>query len=162
PYLGEWHDHDVLLAGAVHGPTVASVLSGRVPAPEPPARLAARLGTLLARLHRHSDVEAPTRTGDDQLDALHVLVPVVRRVDRGLADRLAAVVDSLRDHRPEPGPAVLAHGGFRAGQCVVTAGGALVVLDLDGLHHGDAARDVATALAHLAWQAVKQPALRPT
>ncbi len=161
PYIGEWHDHDVILAGAVRGRSVSSLLGGHVASPESRARLGARLGVLLARLHRHRDVEAPTRTADDQLAALDAMLPVARRVDAVTATRLAVVVDTLRDHRPAPGPAVLAHGGFRAGQCVVTADGALVLLDLDGLHYGDAARDVATALAHFVWQEVKHPALRP-
>ncbi len=160
PYLGEWHDHDVILAGAVHGPTVSRLLGGAATGTSR-ARLATRLGALLARLHRQRDVEAPTRTADDQLASLDAMIPVARRVDAVTASRLAAIVDTLRARRPAPGPAVLAHGGFRAGQCVATDGGALVVLDLDGLHYGDAARDVATALAHFAWQEVKHPVLRP-
>lgn len=156
-FLGDWPGHDVLLAAPATGTSVSHMLAHPTRPASERARVAYALGRLLARLHGQTTVEAPLATDDDQLASLRALVAVARHADAGAAARLSIVIDGLDEHRPEPGPAVLAHGGFRAGQTVLTASGDLVLLDLDGINRGDAGRDVALALAHFTWHGIKHP-----
>ena len=52
----------------------------------------------------------------------------------------------LADELPAPAAPVLGHGGFRAGQVIVSQGG-LVVLDTDGLRRCDPGCDLGNVLA---------------
>jgi aminoglycoside phosphotransferase (APT) family kinase protein len=57
----------------------------------------------------------------------------------------------LRDHRPEPLPAVVCHGDFRIGNIVVSERGLEYVLDWEFAHLGDPREDVAWPLVR-AWR----------
>lgn len=155
-----WPDARTTVGVGVPGRTVSAALVDRsVPAAER-VRLAHRLGDLLAAFHAIRDIDAPTWTAADQLAALAGSLDTVRSADPTLGERLSAVLDVLADQRPEPAVPVLGHGGFRAGQ-VILSGDDLVVLDTDGLCRCDPGRDLGTVLAHLRWQAVHRPDHRP-
>jgi Ser/Thr protein kinase RdoA (MazF antagonist) len=154
-----WPEMATMVAEAVAGRSVSAVLGdSRVPVPDR-VDISARLGGLLANFHALSGIPVPVRTAADQLRALRELGAPVRAIDAQLGDRFTGALDTLGRRTPvtdEPG--VLTHGGFRPGQVIIDQAGRLTLLDLDGVRRGDAAQDLATALAHLSWQAIKHPA----
>jgi len=84
-------------------------------------------------------------------------------MDAELDDRLGHLLGALEARLPAShGQAALLHGGFRLGQVIVDSAGSLTLLDLDGVCRGESAQDLATALGHLCWQAIRQPTYRTT
>ena len=79
----------------------------------------------------------------------------VECADPARAIRLGSLLDALAASMPAPGPPVLGHGSFRAGQVVVTPGGRPVLLDVDEVRLSDRERDLGIALAHLDWQGIR-------
>ena len=156
-----WPGLHVTVGAGIHGRTVSAVLGDPAVPAGRRARLAHRLGDLLARFHEQQVAGAPRRSATEQLAKLTVETAAARAVDAHLVDRLDAVLDLLAARIPAAGVEVLGHGGFRAGQVLVTDDGRLVVLDTDGVCVCDPARDLGTVLAHLTWQAVRLPAQRP-
>ncbi|MGW0231413.1 phosphotransferase family protein [Actinopolymorpha singaporensis] len=154
-----WPDHAVLVHEGVGGRCLSDVLRDPAVPPRARARLAYRLGTLLARLHG-LPVAAPTRNGTDLLRVVSDSLAAVRKVDPNAGRRLTAVLDRLSSWLPSPGAQVLGHGGFRPGQVVAT-GNRLTLLDLDGACRCAAERDLGAALAHLLWQGVRHAGERP-
>jgi aminoglycoside phosphotransferase (APT) family kinase protein len=120
-------------------------------------RLGHGLGTLLARFHDLPVVPDETWSADQQVITLADAMAAVECADPITGIRLGAVLDTLADTMPEPGPPVLAHGSFRAGQVAVTADGRPVLLDVDEVRHSDRERDLGVALAHLTWQGIRKP-----
>lgn len=152
-----WPDLHVIVGAAIRGRAVSAVLGDpAVPAGER-VRLAHRLGDLLARFHRQSGVTAPRWSAADQVAGLATSMAAVRSGDAGLGDRLSSVCDVLAAHVPACGTEVLGHGGFRAGQVVLSDDGRLIVLDTDGLCLCAPGRDLGSVLAHLRWQGVRHP-----
>ena len=158
PVVAVWAELDTLVAPAVPGRSMSAFLGDpAVPADER-RRSADRLGQLLADFHALDADPVPARSAAGQLDELQELRGCVTTIDPPLGKRYGALLGSLRAGAPpETEDPVLTHGGFRAGQVVLTPSGALTLLDLDGASRGDPARDLATAAAQMVWQAVRQP-----
>jgi aminoglycoside phosphotransferase (APT) family kinase protein len=157
----EWPALGVVVGQAVTGRSLSHVLADpALPAAERMG-VAAALGRRLAELHALDPGPAPERSASDQLTSLRRLVPAARCADDVLGGHLAETVDRLEPRTPPAIDRVLAHGGFRPGQAVRSDSGEVTLLDLDGACRGEAARDLGTALAHLTWQGVTQPSLRP-
>ncbi len=157
-----WPDLQVMVGAGIQGRVVSAVLGDPcVPAGQR-ARLAHRLGDLLARFHQQRDVNAPRWSPTEQVAALAGATAAARSADARLANRLDAVLDLLTARVPAAAAEVLGHGGFRAGQVVLSDDGRLIVLDTDGVCLCDPGRDLGTVLAHLMWQGVRQPEQRPT
>ncbi|HET9859037.1 MAG TPA: aminoglycoside phosphotransferase family protein [Nocardioidaceae bacterium] len=156
-----WPGLHVMVGAGIHGRTVSAVLGDPgVPAGRR-ARLAHSLGDLLARFHEQHLADAPRRSATEQLTELTVATAAARSADARLADRLDAVLDLLAARVPAAGVDVFGHGGFRAGQVLLSDDGRLTVLDTDGVCVCDAGRDLGTVLAHLTWQGVRLPNERP-
>ena len=152
--VDEWAGLDVMISKAIDGPRASTLLADPgLPMPER-RRVSARAGDLLARFHARSDIAGPLRSAADRLGELAELVPTIRAADPALTSRAEAVLSALATHLPAPANLVLGHGGFRLGQLIVTPDGGLTAVDLDGICHCDPARDLASALAHQAWQAM--------
>jgi aminoglycoside phosphotransferase (APT) family kinase protein len=151
-----WPEAGVTVGAGVPGRALSTVLGDPGIPPGERARLAHRLGELLATFHGIRDVAAPGWSAADQLRSLTRAVDAVRSGDAVLGERMSAVLDVLAGDLPEPADPVLGHGGFRAGQ-VILSHQDLVVLDTDGLCRCDPGRDLGSALAHLRWQAVRRP-----
>jgi aminoglycoside phosphotransferase (APT) family kinase protein len=155
--VGEWAGLDVMISTAIDGPRASTVLAEPgLPVPER-RRLSAQAGDLLARFHARSDIAGPLRSAADRVRELAELMPAICAADPALTSRAEAVLSALAGHLPEPATLVLGHGGFRLGQLIVTPDGGLTAVDLDGICHCDPARDLASALAHQAWQAMLRP-----
>jgi aminoglycoside phosphotransferase (APT) family kinase protein len=159
--VAAWPDLHVMVGAGVPGRVVSRVLGDpAVPAGQR-ARLAHRLGDLLASFHEQG-VVAPRCSASEQLAALAGAAAAARTADPGLGERLDAVLDLLAAVQPAAGAEVLGHGGFRAGQVVLSDDGQLVVLDTDGVCRCDPGRDLGAVLAHVTWQGMRQPDQRPT
>lgn len=158
-----WPEIATIVAEAAEGRSVSAVLSDPdVPVSDRVA-ISARLGGFLAHFHALAGISAPIRTAAGQVRALQDLIAPVHAVDGQLGDRFTGAIDTLRRRLPaSDGPGVLTHGSFRPGQVIVSQANGLTLLDLDNLCRGDAARDLATALAHMSWQATKHPTQRDT
>ena len=157
-----WPDLQVLVGAAVLGMPASVVLGDPGVPAEERARLARRLGALLARFHAIGDVPAPRWTADDQVASLAAAMAAVHHVDPHLAARLLSYLDVLAATVPAPGRQVLSHGSFRSSQVVLTPQGRLVALDIDRLSRSDRARDIGAVLAHLTWQGIRRSQQRPT
>ncbi|MGH8965549.1 MAG: phosphotransferase family protein, partial [Actinomycetes bacterium] len=157
-----WPDLQVMVGKEINGRVLSAVVGDAGVPPGQRARLAHRLGDLLARFHQQSDIAAPHWSTDEQVDALAIAAAPVRFADARLADRLDAVLELLMARVPAAATEVLGHGGFRAGQVVLSDDDQLVVLDTDRVCRCDPGRDLGTALAHLTWQGVRQPGQRTT
>jgi aminoglycoside phosphotransferase (APT) family kinase protein len=151
-----WPGAHAVLEIAVDGPALSTLLADPQAPPQRCARLGLDLGRLLARFHAETGVSAPAWSPGDQIDALRRSLPPVLHADAALGARLGAAVDVLAAVASGPQPCVLAHGAFRTGQVVAGTAG-LVVLDTDGVCRCDAGRDLGSAAAYLAWQALRQP-----
>ena len=118
-------------------------------ADEKQAEGAAAIGRLLARLHRAplrlaSAAAPPHASGLETLVALAVEVMPYQ-----LAAIAGAHADVRRDLAAMPGYETrLIHGDFQPRHLLIDGGNA-VLLDCDGVGHGDPARDIGTFLAHL-------------
>jgi aminoglycoside phosphotransferase (APT) family kinase protein len=157
-----WPDLQVMVGAGIQGRVVSAVVGdSTVPAGQR-ARLAHRLGDVLATFHGQSHVTATRWSATEQMAALAGSTAAVRAGDAGLADRVDAVLDLLAAGLPPAGAEVLGHGGFRAGQTVLSDDGQLIVLDTDGVCLCDPGRDLGTVLAHLTWQGLRQPEQRAT
>jgi aminoglycoside phosphotransferase (APT) family kinase protein len=103
------------------------------------AGFAVQCGQILARLHATPTRELSWLGSGDQLDR------VVEQIDRAgephPAFELAIVW--LRENRPPPGPTVLVHGDFRAGNLIIGPDGVRAVLDWELAHLGDPVEDLA-------------------
>jgi aminoglycoside phosphotransferase (APT) family kinase protein len=157
PVVDVWADVDVVVTAALDGRPASAVLGDQGLGALGARRLGAGMGRLLAQLHEQPATAVPGRDAEDRLRELAGLLDCVRVVEPALAARMGRVVSALADRPPTGGRVVLGHGGFRPGQIVVAPGGALAVLDLDGLCRCDPARDLASALAHLSWHAATRP-----
>jgi aminoglycoside phosphotransferase (APT) family kinase protein len=155
-----WPDWCVIVSKAIEGRTVSAAL-GDVTVPDVAhVRLARRLGELLARFHAQGADEAPWYAADDQLAALASALGAARLADPVLADRLDRLVEALAQCPPSDERPVLGHGSFHAGQVILGSDRRLTILDTDGVSRCGAGRDLGRALAHLTWQAVRQPGRR--
>jgi len=155
-----WPEAQTAVTAAVTGRTVSSLLGdGAVPAADR-ARLAHRLGGVLARFHQVPDVGAPRWSAADQLASLDLSAGALRSGDGDVGRRLSALYDVLASRVPEKDRTVLGHGGFRAGQVIRSADGRLVLLDLDGLCRCPPGHDLGAGLAHLRWQGIRHPTQR--
>lgn len=157
-----WPDLQVIVGRSVEGRSASSMLGDADLPADDRARLARDLGTLLARFHDLPVPAASRWSADQQVIALADTLGAVETADPAMGIRLGAVLDTLAATIPAPGPHVLGHGSFRAGQVVVTPEGRPVLLDTDEVTRGEAERDLGVALAHLAWQGIRQPHNRPT
>ena len=155
-----WPELQALVGAAVDGRPISVILGDPAVDAEERGHLARQLGALLARFHALDDVPAPRWTADHQVDSLAEAMPAAERVDPGLAKRLRSSLDVLASTVPAPGRQVLSHGSFRASQVVLTTQGQLVALDADRLARSDRGRDIGAVLAHLTWQAIRQPGQR--
>jgi len=159
--VGVWSDAQAIVTRAVAGRTLEQALvDADTPAAERDA-YAFALGGLLASFHAQSDVTTARWTRQDQMDALDHQLPAPQLVDPELGDRLRRVLDDLSADAAGPEPDVLCHGSVRPGQMIVTPGGALVMLDLDGVCRCGAGRDLGNVLAHLTWQRLVHPENTP-
>jgi aminoglycoside phosphotransferase (APT) family kinase protein len=155
--VDEWAGLDVMISTAIDGPRASTLLADPgLPMPER-RRLSAQAGDLLARFHARSDIAGPLRSAADRLREIAELMPTIHVADPSLTSRAEAVLSSLANQLPAPAALVLGHGGFRLGQLIVRSDGGLTAVDLDGICHSDAARDLASALAHQTWHAISQP-----
>lgn len=152
-----WPDVGAVVAREVDGRPLSGVLGDATVPAEHRLNLASELGRVLAGFHHLAGVKAPHRSAADQMHSLHAMTPALRCADRSLAQHFSAILDALAEDVPTQQPTVLTHGGFRPGQAALADDGTLTLLDLDGVCWGAAARDLATAMAHLSWQAVTHP-----
>jgi aminoglycoside phosphotransferase (APT) family kinase protein len=158
PPLGEiWPDLKAVVGPAVDGRPVSAVLADAGVPIDQRMQLGYRLGEMLATFHGQSGVPAPPWSEEDQLDSLARAMAAVEVADPAFAARLRSILDTLRATVPCSGQDVLAHGSFRPGQVIVTASGRLTMLDTDGVCRADPGLDLGVALAHLRWQAARQP-----
>jgi aminoglycoside phosphotransferase (APT) family kinase protein len=157
-----WPEHHVMVMRAVEGPTVSQVLvDDGVPAGER-ERIAFRLGGLLARLHAQTWVTEARWSPADEVHGLARSLAPLEVVDASLMHRVQGLLDELgASISPVTGPLVLAHAAFRPGQVRVTGDGAVVALDTDRVSRCGPGRDLGTALAHLTWNGLREPAHRP-
>lgn len=160
--LAVWPDVGVVVSRAVDGVSLSTVLNDRRLTVTDRVAAAGQMGVVLAAFAAQPADVPRSWTCDDQIVSLTALAQPVRAVEPALADRFQAAVDVLASSRPASSALVLGHGGFRAGQVVRGRSGELTILDLDGVCRSDPARDLAAALAHLRWQAVKSPQNRST
>jgi aminoglycoside phosphotransferase (APT) family kinase protein len=158
--VSAWADQQALVAEAIPGRKVSSVLAAPAEPVTRRLRLAHELGGLLALFHGR-DVTAPGRSSLDQLASLETLLPAARLCDPVTADRVTRLLDLLATRAPATSTEVLGHGGFRPGQVVWSPHRGLVLLDTDGARRCDQGRDLGSALAHLRWQAIRRPGQRP-
>lgn len=152
-----WPDVHVVVGSSVGGTSASTVLGAADVSLADKVRLGHDLGELLARFHDLSVVPDATWSADQQVIMLADAMAAVECADPITGIRLGGVLDTLADTMPEPGPPILAHGSFRAGQVAVTADGRPVLLDVDEVRHSDRERDLGIALAHLTWQGIRQP-----
>jgi aminoglycoside phosphotransferase (APT) family kinase protein len=152
-----WPDLHVVVGQSVGGTTASSVLGDPSVPVDAKVRLGHDLGELLARFHGLPVVPEATWSADQQVITLADAMAAVECADPMMGIRLGAVLDTLADTMPEPGPPVLAHGSFRAGQVSITPDGRPVLLDVDEVRHSDRERDLGVALAHLTWQGIRKP-----
>jgi thiamine kinase-like enzyme len=107
-------------------------------------------GRMARRLH---EAEAPAGLAVHTPEAmLNVCKPVIRLTvfaQPQLADRVQALLRSLRGSAPASGDLVLSHGDLNWGQLLRTAPGQLALLDTDTLCLAPAAFDVASYAANL-------------
>jgi aminoglycoside phosphotransferase (APT) family kinase protein len=155
--VGTWPQLGVVLTEGAPGVAATAVLGDASAPLAARARLAHGLGALLAELHGVADADVPPSTPEDHLAAVRGSARAIVRADAALGARLLGVLDRLEAQPPSTTATMLCHGGFRAGQVVVSENGDLAVLDLDGCYLGDGGRDLGTALAHLFWQVARQP-----
>ena len=159
-FLGSWPELGVVLSTGVTGVAASRVLGDASVPLTRRTRTAHALGTALAELHTLNGVDVPLWTPDDQVETVRAAARAVVTVHPALGARLLEILDRLAARPPGQREPNVCHGGFRAGQVVVSGDGHLTLLDLDGCCLGDRARDLGTALAHLFWQAVRQPQQR--
>ncbi len=152
-----WPDLHVVVGQSVGGTTASSVLGDPSVPVDAKVRLGHDLGELLARFHALPVIPDATWSADQQVITLADAMAAVECADPIMGIRLGAVLDTLADTMPEPGPPVLAHGSFRAGQVSITPDGRPVLLDVDEVRHSDRERDLGVALAHLTWQGIRKP-----
>jgi aminoglycoside phosphotransferase (APT) family kinase protein len=152
-----WSDVGAVVARAVDGRPLSGALGDAAVPAEQRLNLASALGGMLAGFHQLSGVQGPHRSAADHVRSLEAMTPALRCADRSLAHDFSAILDALAKDVPTREPMVLTHGGFRPGQAALADDGTLTLLDLDGACWGAAARDLATAMAHLSWQALTHP-----
>ncbi|QWZ08029.1 phosphotransferase [Nocardioides panacis] len=157
-----WPDQQTMVAEAVPGSSVSTLIAGPGTTEGGRLRVAHDLGALLAAFHAHRAAPARRWCPSEQLAALESLLAAARVCDPATADRASQLLDRLASRPPPPPAEVLAHGGFRAGQVLRSPAGRLVVLDTDGARRSDPCADLGTALAHLRWCAVRSPGRRTT
>ena len=105
-------------------------------------RLAGRLAETLAAIHGAGADAAPETyprpaTWDDYVDGL---IAAWRQVEANHAERnpfLRYVACWLEAHKPTPAPLTLVHGEFQAGNVMIDAKGAMLVIDWEYAHVGD-------------------------
>ncbi len=105
-------------------------------------RLAAQCGVALAGIHAvpAGDLPAlPVSFGTDQLERYQE----VYRSSGCARPVFELAFRWLREHAPEPRPAVLVHGDFRLGNLIVDEDGLASVLDWELAHLGDPREDLA-------------------
>ena len=157
PVVAVWPQMQTMVVREVPGRTVAQALGDTGSPSGERDHLAYELGIALARFHAQPDVALARWTTDDQVHRLVRSLPAVRLVDAEVGERLRRAVDTLRLEAPAPEHEVLCHGSLRPGQVMVTPDGALVLLDTDGVCSSVPERDLGIVLAHLTWQAMRQP-----
>jgi hypothetical protein len=120
-----------------------------------------RTGRALAALHDGDGPPAARRTLAADVAETRTYLPAVRRVDPGLADRLAAAAEAAQaacgqGHDTETAPS---HGSMRTDHVHISAT-RVTLLDLDGYCWAPRARDIGNLLAYLRWKALRQPRYR--
>lgn len=154
--LTSWPDVNATVVGGVAGRSASAIIADHSVTAGDRARVAYQLGGLLADFHGIREVEAPTWSSSDQIASVAQSLDAMCSADGFLGERVRSILEELAGNPPASTGEVLGHGGFRAGQVIVSEH-ALVVLDTDGLCRCDPGRDLGTALAHLRWQAVRHP-----
>jgi len=159
PLIGRWPDLAAVVTAAVPGRRASAVLADPAVPPAEREALALALGALLARVH--GLVPGPraaslVHTAGDETDELASYLPTAWHADATAAPSMAWALGQLRATAPSADRAVLGHGSYRAGQ-VLVHGGALSLLDLDGVGMADPARDLGNAMAYADWQHLTTP-----
>lgn len=160
--LGCWPDLGAVVTAGAQGPTASRLLSDVCSPVRDRLRLAARLGRLLADIHRvvlGPGASARGRGVIDALDEVTAYLPAAWHADPPTALSLGWALERLGERPPVEDALVFGHGAFRPGQVVVD-GERLVALDLDGAGPADPARDVGNALAYLQWQRIRAGSTR--
>jgi aminoglycoside phosphotransferase (APT) family kinase protein len=141
-YLGELGARPAFAVSRVEGETI-----GRRIVRDPPPGLAAELGEQLAKIHGIPPERVPFLPDDDPLELVQA------RLDRMEEPHPALEYGLwwLREHRPEPLPAVVNHGDYRIGNVVVDERGLVAVLDWELAYVADPRADVAWPLVR-AWR----------
>ncbi|MBK7951868.1 MAG: phosphotransferase [Deltaproteobacteria bacterium] len=125
------------------------------------SELAHRVGSALARLHRHGvDAERIHRVGDE-LAVLERDLQIVARGEPIWSERLGALLDTARSLAPRLADRRVCpvHRDFHPDQ-VLVEDDRLVLLDLDLYAFGDPLLDVANFVAHLREQALRELGIR--
>ncbi|GAA2031923.1 hypothetical protein GCM10009740_22380 [Terrabacter terrae] len=155
--VGCWPDLGAVVTAGVRGASASRLLSDVSSPVRGRLRLAARLGHLLADVHRAVPVPGAPVQGRgvvDALDELTAYLPAAWHADPPTALSLGWALDRLRDRLPVQDALVFGHGSFRAGQ-VVVGDERLTVLDLDGAGPADPGRDLGNAMAYLEWERLR-------
>jgi len=146
-YLGELGGREAFALERVQGETIGRRIVQRPELAAAREALPLQLAEALSKVHaielgalpflRERDV---LERFEDELDSVEEPHPAI---ELGLR--------WLRDHRPEPLPAVVCHGDFRIGNVVVSERGLEYVLDWEFAHIGDPREDVAWPIVR-AWR----------
>jgi hypothetical protein len=111
------------------------------------SEIAPQAGALLAVLHATPFPDLPVELPTDHLESAARQVRLLTTITPGLAPRLAAFMERLRDAVPTD-RLVSSHGGFHISQLLMSDG-ELAVVDFDGMCQAPAADDVASYVASL-------------
>lgn len=119
-------------------------------------KLAPRLGTLLAGIHRSELKDLPAMPPLEGLHNLHKAYSIISSSQPENLERLSDIVKRIEMQLPDTYglPTTPLHGAFRLSQ-VLISDDRLVLLDFDGLKAGNPASDVGSLCAHLFYQSVK-------
>jgi len=119
-------------------------------------KLAPRLGTLLAAIHRSELQDLPPMQPLEGLNNLHKAYSILSSSQPETLERLSDVVKRIEAQLPDTYglPTTPLHGAFRLSQ-VLISDDRLVLLDFDGLKAGNPVSDVGSLCAHLFYQSVK-------
>src|SRR5947208_879956 len=113
-------------------------------------------GAALATLHAARSTSGPPRGIVDDAHDLDASAAPLAHAAPALLPRFLEGVRRLLDIRPEEGPFVASHGGFRTDQLLLVRDEPMII-DLDGLCWANPARDLGNFLAHLRWKAIREP-----
>jgi aminoglycoside phosphotransferase (APT) family kinase protein len=141
-YLGSLGGRDAFAMEFVEGETI-----GRRIVRSPPAGLPLELADELAKIHAIEPARLPFLGGGDLLDRFERELDTIGEPHPAIEYGLWW----LREHEPEPLPAVVSHGDFRIGNVAVGPDGLVALLDWEFAHLADPREDASWPLVR-AWR----------